>query len=128
MTSRNFSRALGVVLALGLTIIGMGFLAGMTQASRSVNTPAPVFGMVVAGAVFFALIRGPIGRAIGRMLEGPGESDDQLAARVDQLELLVQDMSADQQHVAELEERLDFAERLLAQRNEPAAMRLPENS
>jgi len=128
VTSRNFSKALGVILALGLTIVGMGFIAGMIDESRNIKNPAPVvFGMIAAAAIFFALLRGGVGRAIGRMLEA-NEQDDQLAARVEQLELLVQDLNADQQHVAELEERVDFAERVLAQRNGSVAAKPPEAS
>ena len=79
-----------------------------------------MFLAVAAGAlgVFF----GPIGRAVGRLIEGPraARTDDgaigELRSRVEQLE-------AERGRLAELEERLDFAERVLAQSEPPA--RLP---
>ena len=60
----------------------------------------------------------PLVRAFARRLEAGGHRGELLAeleglrSRVDQLE-------AGQAHVAELEDRLDFAERLLAQAKEP---------
>ena len=56
---------------------------------------------------------GPIGKAIAKRIAGPGHSGSEpadlaeLRARVDELE-------GQHQRVAELEERLDFAERMLA--------------
>jgi hypothetical protein len=66
-----------------------------------------------AGVIFW-----PLARALARRLEGGGSAAglegelDGLRNRVDQLE-------QGQGRVAELEERLDFAERLLAQSREP---------
>jgi uncharacterized protein involved in exopolysaccharide biosynthesis len=53
------------------------------------------------------------------MLEGSSSQDDQLVMRVEQLEDRIAELGIDQVHVAELEERLDFAERMLAQSREP---------
>lgn len=117
MRNRNFSRVLGFGLALGFLGMGLAFLVGMTDESRFVKNPTPVFAIIAAGVLFYALLRGPIGRAVARMLEDRDEGDDQLEARVDQLELHIQDLGGDPVRIAELEERLDFAERLLAQRN-----------
>jgi Tfp pilus assembly protein PilO len=74
----------------------------------------------VAGA---ALILYPIARAIARRLEGRG-SDPQLLQQVDELRDRVRDLEGVQHRVAELEERLDFTERLLAQRRD---VELPRN-
>jgi len=53
------------------------------------------------------------------MLEGDTHSMDEDAVnRMYELESQVAELSMDQQRVAELEERLDFAERLLAQRHD----------
>jgi hypothetical protein len=65
-----------------------------------------------AGVIFW-----PLARALGRRMEGGGAAGleqelDGLRNRVDQLE-------QGQGRLAELEERLDFAERLLAQSREP---------
>ena len=77
-----------------------------------------VFGTGMVGAVAFS----PIGRAIANRIQRkaglvlPPEVQDALAEQADRMEAL-------QQQVAELAERQDFAERLLAQgRKEP---RLP---
>ena len=75
---------------------------------------------IVPVALFFtigavAILRGPIGKALADRLAGrvpqqvpPGDSEE-VRADVDELRY----------RVAELEERLDFAERVLAQRREP---------
>lgn len=66
---------------------------------------------VVAGVVLFPLVR-----ALARRIEGravPAEPDPQLLAEVEQL----------RHRVSELEERLDFAERMLSRR--PGAEALP---
>ncbi len=61
---------------------------------------------------------GPIGRALARRIEGrPVDHSGFLELR----ERLA-DLERAQSHVTELEERLDFAERLLAQRSEPARL------
>lgn len=88
-----------------------------------VMTELGEFAMFLAlGAGLAALFLGPIGRAVARRLEGrPRPSEDFIAdleARVGELEGL-------QQRTAELEERLAFAERLLAQGGEPPRV-LPE--
>jgi hypothetical protein len=77
------------------------------------------FGMFLAvGFGALAIFFGPIGRAVGRRIEGSkqGGAGEQvmhdLGARVEQLE-------ADRAHIAELEERLDFAERMLSQHRAP---------
>src|SRR5512143_1922850 len=67
---------------------------------------------IVAGV---ALVLYPIARAIARRLEGRGMSPA-LLQQVDELRERVRDLESSQHRVAELEERLDFTERLLAQR------------
>ena len=57
-------------------------------------------------AFLLSKVFGPIGAAIGARLRGPraGTTDDRLALEVDRLRT----------QLAEVEERLDFAERMLA--------------
>ena len=76
---------------------------------------------IVAGV---ALVLYPIARAIARRLEGRGGMSNEVLQQVDELRERVRDLESTQHRVAELEERLDFAERLLSQRDETA--RLPE--
>jgi hypothetical protein len=75
---------------------------------------------IVAGV---ALVLYPIARAIARRLEGRGMSNE-LLQQVDELRERVRDLESSQHRVAELEERLDFTERLLAQRRD---LELPRN-
>ncbi|MGH7592914.1 MAG: hypothetical protein ACRELE_03560 [Gemmatimonadales bacterium] len=127
--SGSGSRFWGVVLTLGLTSGALVFLFAMMEESRFITNrnPMPIFGALVAGAIFFALLRGPVGKAIARMLEGQSGRDEQLTPRVEQLEDRLADLGYDQQRIGELEDRLDFAERLLAQRGDSSLLRAPEH-
>lgn len=81
--------------------------------------------MPLGQVVLWALLTGGITGAVGvaivmvrrqRRIDGRRAGLDQLADRM-------QDLEASQDRVAQLEERLDFAERLLAQHRDPAAER-----
>jgi hypothetical protein len=86
--------------------------------------PPPVLVMsLMALCTAAAVILWPLMRAIGRRIEGSG--NDALRREVLELRERVRDLESGQHHVAELEERLDFAERLLAQRRE--AEQLPRS-
>lgn len=65
---------------------------------------ACIFGTVMA------IVRGPLGKALGRRLEGSDDllRDSELQARLGEVDEL-------RARLAEVEERLDFQERLLAQ-------------
>jgi hypothetical protein len=125
MRSSTGSRLLGAVLTIALTGMAIGLLIGTMEEARFVHDPAPAFAAVAGGAIFFALLRGPVGRAIARMLEGGG-AEEQLGMRVEELEAQVSELHAEQARVAELEERVDFTERLLAQRDAMPSLRRPE--
>jgi hypothetical protein len=127
MSGAPGSRFWGVVTTLGLTGAALFFLFGVMEESRNMNNPTPAMAGVAAAVIFFALLRGPVGRAIGKMLEGQSVPDEQLTERIEQLEDRLAELSNDQRHVAELEERLDFAERVLAQRSDAGALRAPES-
>lgn len=67
---------------------------------------------IFGGGTLFLLSLSPVGKALAERIRGQGPhrgADPELLAEVDALR-------AD---VAELHERMDFAERLLAQRQEP---------
>jgi|AP12_2_1047962.scaffolds.fasta_scaffold147515_2 hypothetical protein len=71
-----------------------------------------------------ALVLFPLMRAIARRIEGRSQgADAALRGEVEELRARLGDMEGLQLRVADLEERLDFAERMLAQRREPS--RLP---
>lgn len=79
------------------------------------------------GVVAYKLLM-PLVRAFAARIEGRG-SNAVLEQRVTELQLQLADAEGLQHRVAELEERLDFAERLLSQRDEvgrlPAEGRRP---
>ena len=80
--------------------------------------PPQVLAIIAIAAVAgIALVLYPMARALARRLEGRGVSQD-LLQQVDELRERVRDLEASQHRVAELEERLDFTERLLAQRRD----------
>ncbi|MEO8451970.1 MAG: hypothetical protein ABI647_19420 [Gemmatimonadota bacterium] len=87
------------------------------------NDIAPVFIVTLltftVGAIL--IFRGPIGKAIARRLEGSTGSNAELERhRLTELEGRLADLEASQARMAELEERVDFTERLLAQERDPA--------
>ena len=65
------------------------------------------------------IILWPIMRALARRLEGKGGGDPALRAELEQVRAQLGDIDALHHRVAELEERVDFAERLLAQSHDP---------
>lgn len=79
--------------------------------------PAEVTALIALG--FFgacALVLYPLMRAIGRRIEGRTQgADPALKGEVEELRARLGDMEGLQLRVADLEERLDFAERMLAQ-------------
>ena len=82
------------------------------------------FAMFLAvGFAALGFFFGPIGRAAGRWIESraPKQGDRE---RFQDFEARMSDLEASRERLAELEERLDFAERLLAQQREPE--RLPD--
>jgi len=60
------------------------------------------------------ILRGPLGRALAKRIEGSKAVDDETAHRLEELESRVQTVELTQERMLELEERVDFAERLLA--------------
>jgi len=59
------------------------------------------------------ILRGPVGRAWARRIEGTAAPDAELAQRVEELETRLLAAEQVEGRLAEVEERLDFAERLL---------------
>jgi Tfp pilus assembly protein PilO len=80
----------------------------------------PLVVMIVLAALAAAtIILWPIMRALARRLEGKTAGATELRTEIDLLRQHLGEVDALQARVAELEERLDFAERLLAQSREP---------
>ncbi len=88
-----------------------------------VMPPQVIAIIAIAAVAGIALVLYPIARALARRLEGRGVSNEVLQ-QLDELRERVRDLESSQHRVAELEERLDFTERLLAQRRD---VELPRN-
>lgn len=87
------------------------------------------------GAAMVTALLGPIGKAIGRRLEGRARlGEDRLAeldARLDeweQVQARLEQLESGQVRVVELENRLDFAERMLSERARTVHHSLNEGS
>jgi Tfp pilus assembly protein PilO len=85
------------------------------------DTPGIVM-VVLLITVAVTIICWPIARAIARRLEGKSGLNSALQGELDQMHHRLSDLDVLQQRVAELEERLDFAERLLARGEPPATL------
>jgi hypothetical protein len=127
MSSRG-SRGWGVFLLLALVGMGLTFLAAVLDQSRFINNPLPAMLGLVGAGVMAVLFLGPVGKVIARMLEGDTRPDEELTMRLEDVEARLAELALEQQRVGELEERLDFTERLVAQQAAPVARRLPEES
>jgi hypothetical protein len=78
----------------------------------SMDSPAIVM-IVLAALAACTIVLWPIVRALARRLEGRG-GDPALRSEVEQMQHRLAEVDGLQARVAELEDRLDFAERLLA--------------
>jgi Tfp pilus assembly protein PilO len=86
--------------------------------------------VIVVITVATAWVLAPLFRAWARRIEGRS-ADPQLQGEVDQLREQIAELEPLRGRIHELEERIEFAERLLAQRRDqellpPAAQRSPE--
>ena len=81
--------------------------------------PPMVLLIVIAALTAGVIILWPLMRAFARRLEGKGGTDQALQADLEQLRTQLGDVDALQHRIAELEERVDFTERLLAQSHDP---------
>jgi hypothetical protein len=87
--------------------------------------PPFILMIVLAGLAAMVIILWPIMRAFGRRLEGRGNTDPALKADIEHLHARFGDLDSLHARVLELEERVDFAERLLAQTQQSARLGAP---
>ena len=88
------------------------------------SLPPGVFLLVCLAFVGgFVAVFWPLMRAIARRIEGKGRTDPALLEELDHLRSRVNDLEAMQMRMGELEERVDFTERLLAQKSESRELR-----
>ncbi len=86
----------------------------------TLSSDAKVFIVLAAlTAAFFVVY--PLVRAIARRLEGK-TVDPKVKEQLEQLQSRVTEIDQLHSRMAELEERVDFSERLLAQTNQPAGV------
>jgi hypothetical protein len=70
---------------------------------------------IVIGASTVAILRGPLGKAIADRMTGKTAHDPDAAGQIDQLQSDLEDVK---HRLSETEDRLDFAERLLAKQRQ----------
>ena len=104
----------GGVAGLGILALLVAFLAD--SATKSGTVGAGILGLGVLGLLAI-LGLGPVGRAIGRRISEGGPQSQALDHDLEELRLQNDDL---RQVLAEMQERVDFAERLLARGVEPA--------
>lgn len=81
--------------------------------------PVLVTTVLTIAVTIVLILRGPVGRALSRRIEGVKPGDDSRGdAAVAELEGRVAELEQKVDRMHELEERLDFTERLLAQQRE----------
>jgi flagellar biosynthesis/type III secretory pathway M-ring protein FliF/YscJ len=81
------------------------------------NEKVLVAGMMLAVLIVLAKVIIPIANAYAKRLEGTGGAAQRSAEMAD-LDARVRELEGREHRVAELEERLDFTERLLSQQRE----------
>lgn len=108
---------IGGLFALGIFGKTVEFLAGQVSSSG----PSGAFALLAIGVgmsgAFAALVLGPVGRAVGKRILQGGASAAAADEDVQELRLQVDEL---RQALSESQERIDFAERMLATRHEPA--------
>lgn len=120
--SGKFGRFLAMLMVFGLVFLAGVFMVFLLDEMSRQGFEFVLVGLAGLGGLGWLLFRGPVGKALAAMLEGSsaGGVDQMLAARVADLEDRLQEVSLETQRFLEIEERLDFTERLLAQHTDPA--------
>jgi hypothetical protein len=78
---------------------------------------------IFGGGSLFLLAISPVGRAIAARIQGGGRaSDDQIERLEAAQQNTLEEVEALRHDVVEMQERLDFAERMLAQQREKGAL------
>ena len=97
-----------------------------TPAPWMLMPPQALVAVTIVFIVACAVVLWPLMRAVGRRIEGKGTGDPALRAEVEALRARLGEVDQLQHRVMELEERVDFTERLLAQQREPERLRQGE--
>lgn len=84
--------------------------------------PAIVMTVISLSVAAVLILRGAVGRALARRIEGGNHPDTDLTQRVEELETRLLAAEQLEARLAEVEERLDFTERLLAKERKMAQL------
>ena len=87
--------------------------------------PQVVLLIVLSVCAAAAMVLYPIVRAIGRRIEGAGAANPAVLGELEDLRGRIHELEAGQTRMAEIEDRLDFAERMLAQQRNAAIDPVP---
>jgi hypothetical protein len=114
----TFTKIIGAFLSMALVAAALGFLVGVIEMTQNQGFEYTLIGISAASMLYWLVLRGPLGRAIAGMLEGEVGQDASTMIRLEDVEDRVQELSLESQRMLELEERLEFTERLLARNAE----------
>lgn len=118
----KFSKFIAMVMVLTLVMMAGAFLIYLLDDAANEGFELVLAGFLALGGLSWLIFRGPVGKALGHMLEGAPTDDAMLAARVADLEDRLAEVSLETQRFMEIEDRLDFTERLLAQHTDPGSL------
>lgn len=107
MSGRNKDMFYFAVTAAIVSVAGM-MVAGTAIAGEDFAIPA-ILMLGIGGTI---VLRGPLGKALARRIEGSSQPEPDV-------EPLLQELDEVRARMVELEERMDFTERLLAREREP---------
>jgi hypothetical protein len=109
-----FKREMGFdVVDFAIHVVTTGFVAGLADAASSTDGEGFVLLIFAASTVLLGVRRH---LALRKRAQFPETTGEVAALRVEELESRVAELEQGQMRMQELEERLDFAERLLARR------------
>ena len=112
---RNIGRLFGMAASVALAAMALVFaVAVVDEIGGGEITPGAVVVLLAGVGIFGSLVLGPVGRALGRLIEGEADPDAVSRETLQDLEERVHELSLHGQRLLELEERLEFTERLLA--------------
>lgn len=119
----KFSKFIAMVMVLTLVMMAGAFLIYLLDDAANEGFELVLAGFLALGGLSWLIFRGPVGKAMANMLEGGAGTDPMLAAQVAELEDRLSEVSLETQRLMEIEDRLDFTERLLAQHTDPAVLK-----
>ena len=123
----KLGKLIAMVMVLTMLFMAGGFTVYLFEEAFTSGFELVLLGMAALMGVAWILFRGPVGKALAAMLEGTSGADPMLAARVADLEDRLAEISLETQRLMEIEDRLDFTERLLAQHTDPGMLKRQED-